>query len=197
MDDQAAPTTHIDRGNSAWRVVWRAGYVVARRLGRLVRLLVRLRVPSFDNEIVELSLMGRHSGRPRPVLVTLIRVGAAWYVGHPNGPRPWLSNLAAADTFDITLPRQEPVRVRAVPLRLGPERDAVIRETGFQQPSPVRPLYRAARNHILRAGIYYRLEPVGTRTRSTRTARISGLSRQGSLTLSPPMSGGCKARSGV
>jgi hypothetical protein len=152
------PRTYVDRGNPIWRVIWRTAYVVVRRSGRLVRLFVIMGTPGYDNEIVELHLLGRRSGRPRPVLLTLIRFDGAWYVGHPNGPRAWLANLAAADSAVMSLPRSGSVRVRGVALRLGRERDAVIRQTPFQQPWPGSMLYRAALRHILRAGIYYRLE---------------------------------------
>ena len=160
MTDSDPAPTHAGPGKRRWRIAWRAAYVVARRWGPFVRLLVLVRVPGFDNEIVELALVGRRTGRPRPVLITLIRVDGSWYVGHPNGPRPWLENLAAVDSVVMRLPRQAPVRVRPVVLALGPERDAVIEATGFQQPSPGRWLYRAARGHILEAGIYFRLEPL-------------------------------------
>src|SRR5258706_12665357 len=160
VSTRPALQTHVDAGNPIWHVVWRATYVVTRRLGRLVQFLVALRVPSFDNEIVKLSLVGRKTGRPRPVLVTLLSVDGRWYVGHPDGQTAWLANLGAAESVALTLPRQPPVHVRSVPLGLGGERDAVIRATATQQPMPVRPLYRASRRHVLRAGIYHRLEIV-------------------------------------
>ncbi len=150
----------VDNGSRVWRTVFRATYVLVRRANWLTRLFIRMRVPSFDNEIVQLALVGRRSGRPRPVLVTMIRLAGNWYVGHPNGRCSWIENLAATDTVEMTLPRQEPLLVRPVVLRLGLERDTVIEETGQQQVSPARPLYRGARRHILRAGIYVRLEPV-------------------------------------
>jgi hypothetical protein len=150
----------IDEGYLIWRLVFRAGYLVARRLGWLVRWLVAMRVPSFYDQIIELDLTGRRTGRDRTVLVTLVRLDGAWYVGHPNGRASWLANLEAAGTVRATVLGQSPVGVRSVPLPVGEERAAVIRETSRQQPIPVRPLYRAARRHILRAGIYHRLELV-------------------------------------
>jgi hypothetical protein len=152
--------THVDAGNPVWRVVWRGIYVIGRRWGRLIRLLVAVRMPSFEPVIVELDLVGRRSGRPRPVLVTLIHVAGRLYVGHPNGPAGWLSNLEGARSVRLTMARAAPVLVRSIPLGLGPERDAVIRATATQQPIPFRPLYRASRGHILRAGVYHRLEIV-------------------------------------
>ena len=148
----------VDGGSLAWRIAWRAFYLVARRFGWLVRLAVAAGLPSFEDGILELQLVGRRTGRPRPVLVTLIRHRGAWYVGHPNGPASWLANLRAAGVVTATLLGSPPVRLRAVPLPVGPERTAVIRATSREQLIPARPLYWAARGHILRAGIYCRLE---------------------------------------
>ena len=111
--------THVDAGGRAWRVMWRAIYGVTRRISPMTRLLVALRIPTFHNEVAELPLVGRRSGRARPVIVGLIRHGDHWYVGHPNGPRPWLANLAAADSLVVTPPRSAPLRARAVPLGVG------------------------------------------------------------------------------
>ena len=159
MDESsAARQTHVDAGSALWHFVWLAAYVVGRRWGRVVRLFVALGVSTYGDSIVELRLVGRRTGRPRPLLLTLIRWDGQWYVGHPNGPRPWLANLASADSLMMMLPRSGAVRVRGRPLHLGREREAVIRETALQQPWPGRLLYRAAQGHILRAGIYYRLE---------------------------------------
>jgi hypothetical protein len=150
--------THIDAGGRWWRIAWRAAYVVARRWGRVMRLLAAAGVPTFEYQFIELDLVGRRTGRPRPVILTLIRVEDSWYVGHPNGPRSWLSNLAAAGSVEATVLGMPAVRVRPVALGLGPERDAVIRATAWQQPFGARGWYQAAQAHILRAGIYYRLE---------------------------------------
>jgi hypothetical protein len=152
--------THVDAGDRSWRIVWRACYAVARRWGRLMRVAVAMGVPSFAGHIVELALVGRRTGRPRTVLVTLIRVGEGWYVGHPNGETAWLANLAAADSVQMTILGLPPLRVRSVPLRLGPERVAVIEATARQQPILARSLYRVSRRHILRAGVYHRLDLV-------------------------------------
>ena len=155
-----AVITHVDGGNPAWQAAWRGVYVVGRRWGRIMRWLARMGVPTFANQLVELDLVGRRTGRPRRVTVTLLRLGDRWYVGHPNGPRSWLANLGAADSVDAIVVGQPPVRVRPVPLGLGPERDAVIVATAWQQPVGAREWYRVAQGHIRRAGIYYRLEPV-------------------------------------
>ena len=148
----------VDRGSFGWRITWRAAYAVVRHLGLLVRLVVIADVPTFSDRILELALTGRRSGKQRPVLVTLITLRGHWYVGHPNGRAGWLANLEASDAISATLLGRPPVRVRSVPLSVGPERTAVIRETARQQPILARQLYRAAQRHILRAGVYHRLE---------------------------------------
>jgi hypothetical protein len=163
--------TRVDAGGRAWRLTWRAFYAMARRIGPATRALVWLRIPTFHNEVVELPLVGRRTGRARPVIVGLIRHGEHWYVGHPNGPRPWLANLAATDSLVVTPPRSSPLRVRAIPLEVGAEREAVIRAGARQLPLPIRPLYVGARGHILRAGLYYRLHPLdGDQAASARGA---------------------------
>jgi hypothetical protein len=148
----------VDAGSLGWRLAWRGMYAIVRHLAPLVRLVVAAEVPTFPDRILELSLVGRRSGRPRTVLVTLITIRGRWYVGHPNGRAGWLANLAAAESISARILGQAPVRVRSVPLALGVERTAVIRETARQQPILARQLYRAAQRHILRAGVYYRLE---------------------------------------
>jgi hypothetical protein len=148
----------VDGGELAWRIAWRGFYLVARRFGWLVRLAAAAGVPSFEDRILRLDLIGRRTGRPRPVLLTLIRLRGAWYVGHPNGPAAWLGNLKAAGVVTATLLGSPPVRLRATLLPVGPERTAVIRATSSEQIIPARPLYWAARGHIMRAGIYARLE---------------------------------------
>jgi len=158
MDTPVDSRTHVDSGSRAWRLIWRGAYVLARRIGPFVRLLVTLDSPWYGDAIVELRLVGRRSGRPRPILVTLIRVEDAWYVGHPNGPRAWLANLSAADSVPVGLPRGGTINMRGRPLGLGEERNRVIRATPSQQPWPGSMLYWASQSHILRAGIYYRLK---------------------------------------
>jgi hypothetical protein len=156
---EAGPV-RVDAGSAGWRFAWRVMYAVVRHLGPLVRLVVVAEVPTFPDRILELALTGRRTGRPRTVLVTLITIRGHWYVGHPNGRAGWLANLAATDQTWARLLGHPPVRVRSVPLIVGAERTAVILETARQQPLFARQLYRAAQRHILRAGVYHRLEPV-------------------------------------
>jgi hypothetical protein len=106
-----------------------------------------------------LTVAGRKTGRNRSVLVGLIRVQGAWYVGHPNGEVGWTANLREAGTARIALRPEAPIDVHATPLEFGPERTEVILATGEQQPFPANLLYSGARQHILAVGSYFRLDP--------------------------------------
>jgi len=114
-------------------------------------------LPRFQARAADLEVVGRRSGRPRRVLLTLLTVGDAWFVGHPNGPAPWTRNLEAAGVGQLTLRNGRSVRVRAVRLWGSPEREAVIRATWSQQPFPANVAYALARRHVRRIGVYYRL----------------------------------------
>ena len=92
------------------------------------------------------------------MLVGLIRVKGAWYVGHPNGEVGWTANLREAGTARLAPRPEAPVDVTATPLVDGHERDEVILATSDQQPFPGNLIYGAARRHILSEGRYFRLE---------------------------------------
>jgi len=143
------------RRSTAWSVTLQVAYAVLRLLDPLARwswFSVGIGITS------KLTVRGRHSGRDRSVLVGLLRVDGAWYVGHPKGEVGWTANLREARAARLA-PRPETVlEVTAVPLEAGPERDAVILATAEQQPFPGNLLYRAARRHILSEGRYFRLE---------------------------------------
>jgi hypothetical protein len=146
----------MGRASVAWTLTFRAAYAFIRLLDPLFRwtwFSVGIGITS------KLTVRGRTTGRDRSVLVGLLRVGGEWYVGHPNGEVAWTANLRRAG-WARKAPRPESVlEVAAVPLESGPERDAVIRATGEQQPFPANVLYRCARRHILSQGKYFRLEP--------------------------------------
>jgi hypothetical protein len=108
---------------------------------------------------VDLSIRGRRSGRERRVLVGLIQVEGRWYVGHPNGGAAWTRNLASARHATVTWPGMRGLSVRAARLADGDERDRAILATASQQPFPGNLVYRAARRHVLAAGVYFRLDP--------------------------------------
>jgi hypothetical protein len=144
------------RRSALWAVAFRIAYAVLRLLHPLARwawFSVGLGITSM------LTVRGRHSGRERSVLVGLLRVDGAWYVGHPNGEVGWTANLRKAGTARLAPRPEAPLDVTAVPLGDGPERDAVIFATADQQPFPGNLLYRSARRHILSEGRYFRLEP--------------------------------------
>lgn len=130
---------------------------------RLLDPLLRMAWQIGDLGITaRLSVRGRSSGKQRSVLVGLLAVDGAWYVGHPNGAVEWTRNLDRAGEASVQVPRQSPVPVAATRLRDGDVRDAVITATAAQQPFPANLLYRAVRRHALAAGVYFLLEPMAT-----------------------------------
>ena len=143
------------RRSAGWNIAFRVAYAILRLLDPLLRwtwFSVGIGITS------KLTVRGRRSGRERSVLLGLLRVNGAWYVGHPNGEVAWTANLRDAGRARLVPRPEAPVDVIAVPLANGPERDAVILATAEQQPFPGNLLYRAARGHILSVGRYFRLE---------------------------------------
>ena len=118
---------------------------------------VRRRMPSAPLE--EFVIVGRRSGRERRMLLGLFEVGGSWYCGSPNGTSQWVRNLVAAGGCTVIRRDGIPVRVAAVEVERGPERDAVLAATG-RQPAPAGLVYRATAGHIRAVGRYFRLEPV-------------------------------------
>ena len=108
--------------------------------------------------VVELRVAGRRTGQYRSVLLTLLRDGERWFLGHPNGDVPWTLNLEAAGTADLKFARTVPIPVRARRLE-GTERDVAM---GLfdQHPFPGNLVYRAAQAHIRAVGVYFALERV-------------------------------------
>ena len=147
------------RRSAAWSIAWRAGYRLVRLLDPAIRSWIANGLPGLDG-IVELRFVGRRTGRPRRVLVTLLGSGGRWYVGHPNGEAEWLRNIAASGWVDVDPPGAHGSRFLVERLAAGPERDTVIRATARQQPFPANLLYRAARRHIAAAGVYVWLRPL-------------------------------------
>lgn len=146
----------VDRGSARWRWFFRIAYRFIRLADPALRALVR-RIPGFLPRAVDLRVDGRRSGRARRTLLTLLTVGDAWYVGHPNGPAAWTRNLETTGGGELTLRDGRVVAVRAVRLWTGPELDAVIRATWAQQPFPANVAYALARRHVRRVGVYYRI----------------------------------------
>ncbi len=139
----------------AWSLGFRALY---RLLGLLDPLLRMQWLQSGLGNVVEVTVAGRRSGRPRRTLLGLLSTDGNWYLGHPNGPAQWTRNLdAAGGRLLVGWPGQPPVSFRAELLPPGPERDQAILATN-QHPFPGDLIYRLGRRHVLVTGRYYRLE---------------------------------------
>ena len=145
------------RPSRFWAAFFPAFYRLIRVTEPLLQRWLRHR-PLGDT--VELTVVGRRSGRPRRVLLGLLTVGDAWYVGHPAGASDWTANLDAAGSASVRRPGREPVTVRAIPLADGPERERAIRATFRQHPFPGNVIYWLAREHVRATGRFYRLEPL-------------------------------------
>jgi hypothetical protein len=151
-------TPSDDRGVAFWRVAYRAGYRVLRAIEPLIRRVWRMR-PGVLRGVVRLDLMGRRTGRPRSLIVTVIKIGDREYIGHPNGNTAWTRNLEATDTLRVVEADGSGRQMRAIRLGPGAERESVIRATWSQQPCPANLVYSAARAHVRRVGVFFRLEP--------------------------------------
>jgi hypothetical protein len=151
------PPRRPGRGVSrAWSLFWRLGYAWLRLTDPLIRAAWRSGGMGIT---VDLAIRGRRTERERRVLVGLIQVDGRWYVGHPNGEAAWTRNLASARSAAVTWPGLPSLVVRAERLPDGAERDTAIVATASQQPFPGNLIYRAARRHVLAAGVYFRLDP--------------------------------------
>jgi hypothetical protein len=141
-----------------WHRALRIFYWVVTRLSPLIRPWVE----RFGlGNVVELIVPGRRSGRERVVLLGLLRVDGAWYLGHPNGAVNWTRNLDAAGVATLVLPRQPPrIAIGGELLPIGEERRRVISATWHQHVFPGRVIYWLARRHIFEVGRYYRIERV-------------------------------------
>jgi hypothetical protein len=160
------------RRSAVWSTVFRVSYRLIRLLDPLIRSGLANRLPGLGG-IVEVRTVGRRSGRPRRTLLTLLRVGQTWYVGHPNGEAAWVANALATGWVDVEPPAKTGPRHRVTRLGSGAERDAVVRATWAQQPFPANLLYRAAGRHVAAAGVYLRLDPA--RADQADRAGLAGL----------------------
>lgn len=109
--------------------------------------------------VVELRVVGRRTGTYRSVLLTLLRDGDQWFLGHPNGDVAWTRNLEAAGTADIVFRRSPSVPVVGRRLVPGALRDRAIASTG-QHPFPANLIYRLARTHIRAEGVFFAIDRV-------------------------------------
>ncbi len=155
------------RRSRLWSVVFRAGYAFLRITDPALRAAWMSGGLGITSR---LEVAGRRTGRPRSVLVGLLRVNDRWYVGHPNGTAAWIANLAASPRARVWPGPNAPVDATATELAPGDERTRVIEATARQQPFPANLLYWAARRHILAVGRYFRLEPDGAELTVERPA---------------------------
>ena len=109
--------------------------------------------------VVDLGVAGRRTGRYRHVLLTLLRDGDQWFLGHPNGDVSWTRNLEAAGTADLAFRRSASMTVRARRLEPGDLRDRAIGATG-QHPFPGNVVYRLARSHVRAVGVFFSIERI-------------------------------------
>jgi hypothetical protein len=141
--------------------VFRVSYRLIRALDPVIRSWVANGLPGLSG-VVEVRTVGRRTGRLRRTPLTILRVGDAWYLGHPDGDAAWIRNAEAAGWVDVDPPARSGPRQRVARLEPGPERDAVIRATWAQQPFPANLLYRLARRHVAAVGVYLRLDPAAS-----------------------------------
>ncbi|HEY2916431.1 MAG TPA: hypothetical protein VGI98_04365 [Candidatus Limnocylindrales bacterium] len=143
-------------GSRAWHGYLRLQYGLIRLVDPIVRPWWR----SYGlGNIVELRVIGRRTGRPRPVLLGLLRDDGRWFLGHPNGDVAWTRNLEAAGTAELSLRWPGAIAIRATRLRAGELRERAIGSTG-QHVFPGNLVYRLARGHIRSEGVYFQIEPV-------------------------------------
>src|SRR5262245_29786725 len=128
-----------------------AGPSGSRLWGRIFRFFLRnvpesrmrrLRETRPDVPIEELVVVGRSSGEERRMLISLLRVGDAWYIGHPNGDEAqWVRNLESAGHATILFRDGRRMKVTATLLPKGDERAQAIQATG-RMPAPAGQIYR-------------------------------------------------------
>lgn len=147
------------RESRAWRRALRIQYQLIGLLDPIVR---RFWAAFGLGNVVDLVVDGRRTGRPRHVLLGLLRDGNRWFLGHPNGEVAWTRNLRAAGGGELHFRRLPAVPVRAYPLPQGDLRDRAILATG-QHPFPGNLVYRLARRHIRAVGVFFAVEPVDPR----------------------------------
>ena len=145
------------RESRFWHRALPAMYAVIGFLDPVIRREWRSTGIGLGN-VVELRVAGRRTGQYRSVLLTLLRDGEHWFLGHPNGDVAWTRNLEAAGTADLKFARTVPIPVRARRLE-GAARDVPMRLFD-QHPFPGNLVYRAAQAHIRAVGVYFALDRV-------------------------------------
>jgi deazaflavin-dependent oxidoreductase (nitroreductase family) len=142
------------RFSAAWHRWFPIQYALIRLADPLVRLVWR--GVGLGN-VVELQVPGRRTGKPRKVLLGLLRDGEHLFLGHPNGHVDWTRNLQAAGEGELVIrpPTALPIRAHALPA--GELRDRAIRAT-TQHVFPGNVIYRLAWRHIRAAGAFFEIE---------------------------------------
>jgi hypothetical protein len=149
-----APRLPAPRRSAFWNRWLPVQYRIIRLLDPLVRPIWR----GFGlGNIVELRVVGRHSGATRSVLLGLLRNGDRWFLGHPNGDVAWTLNLEAAETALLVIRPPTLLAIQARRLEPGELRDRAIASTG-QHVFPGNLIYRLARAHIRAVGTYFLIE---------------------------------------
>jgi hypothetical protein len=140
-------------------VFWRAAFRAMYRLLAFMDPLIRWFWRRFGiGNVVELTVERQEGGEDRARLLGLLHAGDGLYLGHPNGPVGWTSDLEAAGVGIIRWPGGQLMRVRAVRLPAGMERGDAIRATG-QHPFPGNLVYRLGRGHVRSVGVFFRITP--------------------------------------
>jgi len=143
------------RPSPAWNLAFGALYGLLGLLDPVIRLTW---LRSGLGNVIQVTIPGRSTGRPRRTLLGLLTAGGQWYLGHPNGASQWTRNLdAAGGRLQLAWPGQPPVGFQATSLSPGPELEQVILATD-QHPFPGNLIYRLGRRHVRATGRYYRLE---------------------------------------
>lgn len=138
--------------------VWNRWLPIQYRFIRLIDPLVRLQWRAYGlGNVVELHVRGRRTGRPRTILLGLLRDGDHWFLGHPNGDVPWTLNLEAAGSAELVFRPPTRLAIHATRLADGELRDRAIAATS-QHAFPGNIAYRLARAHIRAVGTYFLIE---------------------------------------
>ena len=140
---------------SFWRTAFRVLYWFLAAMDPLIRS-VWLNV-GIGN-VVELRVDKRDGTGVRLRLVGLLHAGTELYLGHPSGHVGWTRDLEAAGEGVLRWPNGDEVDFRATRLRASDDqREQAIRATN-QHPFPGNLIYRLARGHVRREGVFFRLD---------------------------------------
>ncbi len=85
-----------------------------------------------DDRVVDITTVGRRSGRPRRVEIWMFELGGSLYISGTPGPRGWYANLMATPEFTLHLKKSVRVDLaaRARPITEPGERRCVLEQIG-------------------------------------------------------------------